>query len=58
MMSKLDKSRNSALITKGKVKESTGNATGHERLEADGVFNQSTGHSKQAGEEAKDAFKE
>jgi len=58
MMSILDKSRNSALITKGKIKESAGSATGHDRLEADGIGNQSKGHVKQADEKAEDAFKE
>jgi len=56
-MSKLDRSRNSALITKGKIKESAGSATDNERLEADGIVDQLKGHLKQAGEKAKDAVK-
>jgi len=57
MMSKIDKSKNNAQIAKGKIKETTGRATGNDKLEADGEVDQIKGHLKQAGEKAKDAFK-
>jgi uncharacterized protein YjbJ (UPF0337 family) len=52
-----DKAKNLAQISKGKMKEATGRATGDDRLEADGVVDQTKGHLKQAGEKVKDAFK-
>jgi uncharacterized protein YjbJ (UPF0337 family) len=53
-----DKSRNTARVTQGKVKEVIGKTVGDERLEADGRTDQSLGHLMQAGEKVRDAFKE
>lgn len=52
-----DKTSNKAEDVKGKVKESTGKATGNESLEAEGKTDQSKSSLKQAGENVKDAFK-
>lgn len=41
----------------GKAKEATGKATDNERLEAEGKVDQTEADIKQAGEKAKDAFK-
>lgn len=56
-MSMKDKAKNLAQISKGKMKEATGRATGDDHLEAEGVVDQTKGHLKQAGEKVKDAFK-
>ena len=56
-MSTADKANNKAEQVKGKVKETTGRAVGNERLEAEGVADQTKGNLKQAGEHVKDAFK-
>jgi len=56
-MSMKDKAKNLAQISKGKMKEATGRATGNDHLEDEGVVDQTKGHLKQAGEKVKDAFK-
>ena len=57
-MSKLNRSRNSARSTNAKIEDSTQSVTGNDRLVADGIFNRSNGHLKQADERANDAFQE
>jgi uncharacterized protein YjbJ (UPF0337 family) len=52
-----DKAGHKAEDLKGKVKETTGKATGDESLEAEGKRDQSKSSLKQAGENLKDAFK-
>jgi uncharacterized protein YjbJ (UPF0337 family) len=56
-MAKKDKAKNSAKITKGKLKEATGKITGDDQLEVEGEADQMKGNLKQAGEKVKDAFK-
>ena len=56
-MSSTDKAKNKAQEVKGKVKEKTGKAVGNERLEAEGVADQTAGNVKQAGEKVKDVGK-
>jgi uncharacterized protein YjbJ (UPF0337 family) len=56
-MSTEDKANNKAEEVKGKVKETTGKAVGNDRLEAEGVADQTKGNLKQAGEKVKDAAK-
>jgi uncharacterized protein YjbJ (UPF0337 family) len=56
-MTMKDKAKNFAQISKGKMKEAAGSATGNEHLEAKGVLEQMKGNLKQAGEKVKDAFK-
>jgi len=56
-MSTADKASNKAEEVKGKVKETTGQAVGNDRLEAEGVADQTKGNLKQAGEKVKDAAK-
>ena len=50
-----DKIGNKAEEAAGKVKEEVGDATGNERLEAEGQADQSEANVKQAGEKLKDA---
>ena len=50
-----DKIGNKAEEATGKVKEEVGDATGNERLEAEGQADQSEANIKQAGEKVKDA---
>jgi uncharacterized protein YjbJ (UPF0337 family) len=57
VMSTADKASNKAEEVKGKVKETTGQAVGNDRLEAEGVADQTKGNLKQAGEKVKDAAK-
>lgn len=52
-----DKIQNAAEKAGGKGKEATGNATGDDRLKAEGQADQSKADLKQAGEKVKDAFK-
>ncbi|MFC7489399.1 MULTISPECIES: CsbD family protein [unclassified Knoellia] len=52
-----DKIENMKDDLSGKAKEGTGKATDNERLEAEGRTDQSKADLKQAGEKAKDAFK-
>ena len=56
-MSDTDKTKNKAEEIKGKAKEATGKAVGNERLEAEGVADQTAADVKQAGEKVKDAGK-
>jgi uncharacterized protein YjbJ (UPF0337 family) len=56
-MSAENKAANKATEAKGKVKETTGRATGNESLEAEGKADKAKGDLKQAGEKVKDAFK-
>ncbi|QZY29041.1 CsbD family protein [Nocardioides coralli] len=50
-----DKAENRAEDLKGKAKETTGKATGNERLEGEGKGDQASASMKNAGEKAKDA---
>jgi len=52
-----DKVANKADSVTGKAKETLGDATGNESLEAEGKKDQSKADVKQAGEKVKDAFK-
>lgn len=52
-----DKIRHTAEKLGGKGKEATGEATGDERLKAEGQGDQTKSDLKQAGEKIKDAFK-
>ena len=52
-----DKASNKVTDIKGKVKETTGQATGNESMEAEGKGDQAKSSIKQAGENIKDAFK-
>jgi uncharacterized protein YjbJ (UPF0337 family) len=56
-MAMKDKLRNVFQVSKGRVKEATGNAVGNKDLESDGQSDQRTGNLKQAGEKVKDAFR-
>lgn len=51
-----DKIRNAADEAQGKIKEKAGQATGDEKLEAEGKADQVKANLKQAGEKVKDAF--
>ena len=51
-----DKINNKAEELKGKAKESAGDATGNEKLQAEGMLDQAKANLKQAGEKAKDAL--
>lgn len=53
-----DKIENAAQEAKGKVKEGVGDATDNERMQAEGVGDQVAADVKQAGENAKDAWKD
>ncbi len=53
-----DKMKNAADSAKGKIKEKTGDATDNEDLQAEGQTEKSVADLKQAGEKAKDAFKQ
>ena len=52
-----DKIENAAEKMTGKGKEAAGDATGNDRLRAEGQADQAKGDVKQAGENVKDAFK-
>lgn len=56
-MSALDKAQNKVQKLTGHARETAGQATGNESLEAEGRADQATGNVKYAGEEIKDAFK-
>ena len=56
-MTNKDKAKNLTQIAKGKVKETVGETTGDDKLEAQGKADQMKGNIKQAGEKTKDAFK-
>jgi len=51
-----DDIKHGAEEAKGKVKESVGDLTGNERLEAEGKVDQAKANIKQAGDDVKDAF--
>jgi len=57
VVSASDKAKNKVQETKGKAKETAGKAVGNERLEGEGVADQTTANVKQAGEKVKDAGK-
>ena len=57
VVSTSDKAKNKVQETKGKAKETAGRAVGNERLEAEGVADQTKADVKQAGEKVKDAGK-
>ncbi|MBU1251764.1 MULTISPECIES: CsbD family protein [Microcella] len=52
-----DKAQNKGEELGGKAKEAAGKLTDDEQLEAEGKADQAKANLKQAGEEAKDAFK-
>jgi uncharacterized protein YjbJ (UPF0337 family) len=54
-MSDVDKAKNEGEELKGKAKEWVGDKTDNEDLEAEGVTDQATANTKQAGEHVKDA---
>jgi uncharacterized protein YjbJ (UPF0337 family) len=56
-MATIDKAKNAAQSTKGKVKEVAGKVTGDDKLRTKGKADQGKGNLKQAGEHVKDAFK-
>jgi uncharacterized protein YjbJ (UPF0337 family) len=53
-----DKMKNAAEEVKGKVKETTGDATDDKDLQAEGQAEKSAADVKQAGEKAKDVFRD
>ncbi|WP_432945059.1 CsbD family protein [Kribbella sp. CA-253562] len=53
-----DKMKNAAESAKGKMKERTGDATDNQDLQAEGQADKTKADLKQAGEKAKDAFRE
>jgi uncharacterized protein YjbJ (UPF0337 family) len=53
-----DKAKNAAEAAKGKIKEKTGDATDNRDLQAEGQAEKTKADLKQAGEKAKDAFKD
>ncbi|WP_151523384.1 CsbD family protein [Serinicoccus kebangsaanensis] len=53
-----DKISNKAEEAKGKIKETVGDATDNERMEAEGQADQTSANVKQAGEHVKDAWKD
>jgi uncharacterized protein YjbJ (UPF0337 family) len=56
-MSLADKAKNKAQTAKGSVKKAAGDATGNDRLKAEGKADKVSGNLKNAGEKVKDAFK-
>ncbi|RZU11155.1 CsbD-like protein [Kribbella rubisoli] len=57
-MSAGDKIKNAAEAAKGKAKEKAGDATDDRDLQAEGQAEKTKADLKQAGEKAKDAFKD
>ncbi|NUS45357.1 MAG: CsbD family protein [Mycobacteriaceae bacterium] len=57
-MSGVDKAKNKAEELAGKAKEKLGHATGDADRENEGRKDRATGNLKQAGEKAKDAFRD
>ena len=53
-----DKFKNKAQEASGKVKETVGDATNNESLQAEGLKDQAAAKAKQAGEAVKDAAKD
>jgi uncharacterized protein YjbJ (UPF0337 family) len=56
-MSGTDKMKNKGEEVQGKIKQGVGDATGNDRLKAEGHADQAKGNLKQAGERVKDALK-
>ena len=56
-MSAVDKAKNKAQETKGRLKDATGKVTKDRSLQAEGKGDKAAGNFKQAGEKVKDAFK-
>lgn len=56
-MSTKDKMKNTAQVTRGKVKAATGEVTGSAKLKHDGKVDQVKGNVKQSGEKVKDALR-
>ena len=56
-MSLADKAKNKIEERQGKSKEATGQATGDNKLKAEGKADQAKAKLKQTGEKVKDAFK-
>jgi len=56
-MATKDKVKNTAQVTKGKVKEAAGKMTGNTKLKHDGKKDQMKGNVKQSGEKVKDALR-
>jgi uncharacterized protein YjbJ (UPF0337 family) len=52
-----DKAKNAAQDAAGKVKETVGDVTNNEKLEAEGKADQAEASAKKTGEGVKDAFK-
>jgi uncharacterized protein YjbJ (UPF0337 family) len=57
-VSNQNKARNEAEELRGKAKEWVGDKTDNERLEAEGVRDQASGRTKQAGEHLKEAARD
>jgi uncharacterized protein YjbJ (UPF0337 family) len=55
-VSAVDKAKNKAEETKGKVKKNVGQAIGSPTMEGEGKADEAKGDLKQAGEKVKDAF--
>jgi uncharacterized protein YjbJ (UPF0337 family) len=56
-MSTVDKAKNKAQETKGRLEEAAGKATQDRSLQAKGQREKVSGNLKQAGEKVKDAFR-
>jgi uncharacterized protein YjbJ (UPF0337 family) len=56
-MSLADKAKNAAQDAAGKVKETVGDLTNNEKLEAEGKKDQAAAEAKKTGENVKDVFK-
>jgi uncharacterized protein YjbJ (UPF0337 family) len=56
-VSTVDKAKNKAQETKGRIKDAAGKATNDRSLEAKGKKDKAAGNVKQAGEKVKDAFR-
>ncbi len=56
-MSGIDKIKNKAEELKGEGKQTVGNATGDETLQAEGIKDEKSGELKGVGEKVKDVFK-
>ncbi len=56
-MATRDKAANKAKDVKGRAKEAAGDATGNDRLKAEGRGDRAKGNLKQAGEKVKDALR-
>ena len=53
----MDRAKNMALVSKGRLKQTTGSAVGNDKLVASGLYDQCKGHLKQFGVKVKDAFR-